>query len=299
MKEATKNFLGLKKEDSRIEDSDVVVIPFGLEQAVSYGHGTKNGPKAIIDASQEVELFDDELKKEIYREVKIATIKEIIPKKKIEDALDQLYQAVKDVYEAEKLSIVFGGEHTLTIGSFGAAKEKFSNLTLLQFDAHADLRDSFEGNKYTHGGAMRRSLELGENFNLVQVGIRNISNELSEGSEFPFLEKNKKRIKTFWAREMKEWKIEEIVASCNKNVYLTFDVDAFDSGIMPSTGTPEPGGLGWYDALDIIKEVAKKKKIIGIDFVELSPIKNLSAPDFMVAKLIYKTIGYIFNYRGE
>lgn len=298
MKEAIKNFLDLKKEFSRIEDSRVVIIPFGMERSVSYGSGTKNGPKAIINASGDVELFDEEFEKEIYKDVKIATIEEIIPRKKIEDALEQLYQIVSDFYKAKKLPIVLGGEHTLTIGSFKAAKEKFSDLTLLQFDAHADLRDSFEGDKYTHGGAMRRSLELGNDFNLVQVGIRNISNEPSEGSEFSFLKKNK-RIKTFWAKDIKKWKIDEIIDSCNENVYLTFDVDVFDSGIMPSTGTPEPGGLSWYDALNIIKEVARKKKIIGVDFVELSPIKNLSAPDFLVAKLIYKTIGYIFDSGGK
>jgi agmatinase len=294
-KEATKNFLGLKKEFSKVEDSRIIVIPFGLERSVSYGCGTKNGPKAIINASGDVELFDEELKKEIYRDVGIATIKEIVPKTGIKDALEQLRIVVSDAYKAKKIPIVLGGEHTLTRGSFKAAKDNFSGLTLLQFDAHADLRDSFENDKDTHSGAMRRILEMGDDFNLVQVGIRNVSNEPSEGSEFSFLEKNNDRIRTFWAKDMEKWKIDEIVNSCDKNVYLTFDVDAFDSGIMPSTGTPEPGGMSWYQILDIIRAVARKRNIVGLDFVELAPIKNLVAPNFMVAKLIYKIIGYIFT----
>jgi len=287
-----KNFLDLKPEFSNLENSKVVIIPFGLEQSVSYGQGTQNGPEAIIKASGEVELFDEELEKEIYREAGIATLEKIKPSREARKALEQLYQITKEVYNFGKLPIVLGGEHTLTQGSFKAALEKYNNLTLLQFDAHADQRDSFEDNKYSHGAVMRRSLELSPDFNLVQIGIRNISNEPSEGGEFDFWKANQGRIKTFWAKDMKSWQTEDIVAVCRENVYLTFDVDAFDSSVMPSTGTPEPGGLGWYQVLDILKKIIAKKKIIGADFVELAPIKNLSAPDFTVAKLIYKIIGY-------
>ena len=143
---------------------------------------------------------------------------------------------------------------------------------------------------------MRRCLEISENFNLVQIGIRNVSNEEKDGKEYEFLKNNQERIKTFWVREMDFWQIEEIIKNLNKNIYLTFDLDVFDPAIMPSVGTPEPGGLSWYQVLKILKEICQKRKIVGADFVEFCPIKNFSAPDFLVAKLIYKFISYLYAY---
>lgn len=296
MKLAKDNFLDLPKEFSNFKKSKIVIIPFGLERSTSYGQGTKNGPRAIIKASHQVELFDEELKREVYK-IGITTLKEIKPKKQIKKALAQFSRVIKNIYKKNKFPIILGGEHTLTIGAFKTALEKYKNLTLLQFDAHADLRNSYQNNQYSHAAAMRRCLEISESFNLVQIGIRNISHEEKEGAEYDFWQNNQKRIKTFWAREMVEWRVNEIIGNCRQNVYLTFDLDVFDSGIMPSTGTPEPGGLNWYQILEIIKAIIKKRKIIGADFVEFCPIKGLMAPDFLAAKLIYKFISYLVRYQ--
>ncbi len=290
-----KNFLDLPKNFSDFEKSKIVVVSFPFEKTSSYIKGTKFGPEKIIKASCQVELFDEETEKEVFREIGIATLR-IKPKIKTEKALTQLSEIVSHIYELNKIPIVLGGEHTLTIGSFGATLKKYKNLTLCQFDAHADLRDSYQGNKYSHAAVMRRCFEFSEDFNLVQVGIRNISNEEKDGREYDFWKNNQSRIKTFWAKEMNLWRIEEIVDSCRENVYLTFDLDVFDSAIMPSVGTPEPGGLNWYQVLEILKKICQKRKVVGADFVEFCPIKGLVAPDFLVAKLIYKFINYLYAY---
>jgi len=295
-KETKKKFLNLSKDFSDFEKSKVVIIPFGLEESISYGHGTKNGPTAIMDASQKVELLDEELKKEIYISVTITTLNKISPAKNVDQALDKLENVVRTVFESKKIPIILGGEHTLTKAPVNFFKNKFKNLTILQFDAHADLRDSIENNKNSHGAVMRRCLELSTDINLVQVGIRSISNKKEDGREYDFWLKEQNRIKTFWAREMESWKIEEIVNACQENVYLSFDVDVLDPSIMPSTGTPEPGGLDWYKTIKILKVIAQNRNIVGADFVELAPIKGLHAPDFMIAKLIYKFIGYLKGF---
>lgn len=278
-----KNFLDI--EEKSLDKAQVVIVPFGFEETTTFGQGTKNGPVAIIKASSQVELFDEELWQETYKKINIKTV--IEPKN-----LKNLELAVGKIIESKKLPVVLGGEHSITPFIINAYKNSgFDNFSILQFDAHADLRDGYLGKKYSHAAAMRRCLD-NKGINLVQVGIRNISNE---NDELIFWEKNQKIIKTFWAKDKQKWKISEIVKKLNKNVYLTFDVDVFDGSIMPSTGTPEPGGLEWQETLDILRAVCKAKKIIGADFVELSPIKGLSAPNFLVAKLIYKTIGYIFD----
>lgn len=276
------DFLNLGKD---FGGGEVAVVPFGFEETTTYGRGTKRGPAAIIKASRQVELFDEELWQETYKKIGIGTLKEPGNLKKLEEV-------IKALLVEKKLPIVLGGEHSITPFILGAFKEsRLVDFSVLQFDAHADLRDGYEGKKYSHAAAMRRCLDL-PGLNLVQVGIRNISND---NDELPFWEKNQDRIKTFWAKDKKNWKTDEIIGALKDKVYLTFDVDAFDSSLMPSTGTPEPGGLDWDQVLDILRSVCQKKKIIGADFVELSPIKNLFAPDFLVAKLIYKVIGYTFK----
>ena len=278
-----KNFLDI--EEKSLSSSQVIVVPFGFEATTTFGHGTKNGPAAIIKASSQVELFDEELWQETYKKIDIITVKE--PKN-----TEGLKIAVGKIIKSNKLPVILGGEHSITPFIIDAYKNSgFDNFSILQFDAHADLRDGYLGKKYSHAAAMRRCMNF-SGINLVQIGIRNISNE---NDELVFWKRNQKRIKTFWAKNKERWKINKIVKSLKKNVYLTFDVDALDSSIMPSTGTPEPGGLDWQEVLAILRAVCKNKKIIGADFVELAPIKNFPAPDFLVAKLIYKTIGYIFN----
>lgn len=280
---ASKNFLDIGIRPSA--EAQVVIVPFGFEATTTYGGGADKGPKAIIEASSQVELFDEELWQETYKKVAIATAKE-------PQNIKMMEAVVGDSLKNKKLPIVLGGEHSITPFIVGQYKKAgLGDFSILQFDAHADLRDGYLGEKYSHAAAMRRCLDF-DGVKLVQVGIRNISNE---NDELDFWEKNQNRIKTFWAKDKQSWTINEIVEALKKNVYITFDVDAFDSALIPATGTPEPGGLDWYEVLDILRAVCAKKTVIGADFVELAPIKNLHAPDFLVAKLIYKTIGYIFN----
>ncbi len=302
MQTAQNNLFDLPKEFSTPDSAGVIVVPFGFEKSVTFGGRTKRGPEAIISASHQVELFDEELWQETYKKVSVATLKAIkagsfpAVKKEIEAVLGE-------ILSAKKMPIVLGGEHSITPFIIGAFKKRgFDDFSILQFDAHADLRNGYLGQKYSHAAAMRRSLDF-EGVNLVQVGIRNISNE---NDELKFWKANQARpirgaasngarIKTFWAKDKAKWELTEILENLNDSVYLSFDVDAFDSSIMPSTGTPEPGGLEWQETLDILRAVCAKRQIIGADFVELAPIKGFNAPDFLVAKLIYKIIGYIFN----
>jgi len=277
---AIKNFLGIPKIS--LKKAKIVVIPFGLEKTTSYGKGTKNGPQAIINASQQVELFDEELWQETYKKINITTLD-------IKESLNNLKKKINFLLKNKKIPIVLGGEHTITSFLLPIYKKHFKSLSIIQFDAHADLRDSYLNQKYSHATTMRRCLEIND-VNLVQVGIRNIS---KEEDELFFWKKNKKIIRTFWAKDMERWKTKEIIDFLNENVYLTFDIDAFDCSLMPATGTPEPGGLDWYKATKILKGVIFKKRIVGVDVVELAPIRNFSAPDFLTAKLIYKIIGYI------
>jgi agmatinase len=277
-------------EKNSLEQADVVIVPFGLEKTVCFGKGTAKGPQRIIEVSPQLEAFDEELEKDIYKEVKISTLEEPKIKENHESSIGQLEEIIDEIYKSDKFPLILGGEHSLTLGVVRAALKKFGEITILQFDAHADLREEYEGTIYNHACVMRQCLKLA-GVNLVQVGIRNIS---TDTDEFGFWKKNQKQIKTFWAKDMKRWKISDIVKSIGRNVYLTFDVDAFDSGIMPSCSTPEPGGLEWYQAMEILKAIASKKNIIGADVVELAPIQNLHAPDFLAAKLVYKIIAYVF-----
>lgn len=288
-KMAAANFLGIEKRS--LAEAQVVVAPFGFESTTTYGGGAAKGPQAIIEASGQVELFDEELWQETYRRVAIATLPPAGARSFKNLAL-QTEKILAPLLAAKKLPIALGGEHSLTPFIIQACKSAgYESFSILQFDAHADLRDGYLGEKFSHAAAMRRCLD-NEDVNVVQVGIRNISNE---NDELTFWEANQNRIKTFWAKDKAAWRIDEIVGALKEKVYLTFDVDAFDSSLMPSTGTPEPGGLNWYETLAILRAVCAKKKIIGADFVELAPIKGLHAPDFLVAKLIYKFIGYVFR----
>lgn len=273
------------------KDARAVLIPFGLEKTVSYEGGTAKGPKAIIECSSELEQFDEVLWCEAIKKYGIATLEAPEIKGKLEDALDQLEDIVEQVLEAGKFPLTIGGEHSLTPAAIRPfvtqAAEKGEHLTILQFDAHADLRDGYEGEHYSHASAMCRCLDH-ENVRLVSVGIRNIS-----ASEIPFLEANKDRIDIFWAKDKKNWKLGDIADVVGSGpVYLTFDLDGFDSSLMQATGTPEPGGLFWNETMDIIARVAKHANIVGADVVELAPREGLHACDFLAAKLVYKILSY-------
>ena len=285
-----KGFLGYDANQN--VEPKVIVVPFGLEKTVSYGGGTKNGPKEIIRASHQVELFDEELNKEPYKEIGIKTVKPFAIKKKIGDALDQLSAINKEILSKNRFPMVFGGEHSITPGSIKPFVKRYDQITLLHFDAHADLRESYQGEKFSHASAIKRCLDF-KNVNVVSFGIRNLSQP-----EMKFYNNNRNRIEIFWGKDKKCWDLSILDKLFrDKTVYITFDVDGFDASIMPATGTPEPGGLLWEDVLPIIKEVCKISNIVGADINELAPIKNFDSYNFLVAKLAYKILAYTFEFK--
>ena len=280
-------FLGIDNKFDIKQKS--IVIPFGLEKTVSYGGGTKYGPKEIIKASHQVELYDEELNCEPFKVVGVKTIKPFKISKNINKALKQISHLNQKSIEKNLFPLTLGGEHSITVGCIEPFVKKYKNVTILQIDAHADLRNSYNNQKYSHASAMRRCLDF-KNVNLISVGIRNISKE-----EIPFLKKNTNRIKIFWAKDQKKWNLKYFKKLIkNKNVYLTFDVDGLDSSIMPATGTPEPGGLFWYESLSLIKTTFINANVIGADINELAPIKGFNSYNFLIAKLAYKILTYKF-----
>ena len=282
-------FLGIDNKTKFKEK--VVVVPFGLEKTVSYGGGTKNGPKEIIKASHQVELYDEELNYEPHKKIGIKTLKPFKIDKNINKALKKISLINENILNKKKFPLVLGGEHSITPGCIIPFTKKFKNICLLHFDAHADLRESYLGEKFSHASAIRRCLDY-KNVSLISFGIRNISK-----GEIPFLKKNSKRINIFWAKDKKKWNLNTFKKMIkNKTVYLTFDVDGFDSSIMPATGTPEPGGLFWNESLEIIKIAAKNSNIVGADINELAPIKGFNSYNFLVAKLAYKILAYKFHF---
>ena len=286
-----KGFLGIDAELSR--SPQVIVVPFGLEKTVSCGGGTKNGPKEIIKASHQVELFDEELNKEPYKEIGIKTLKPFLIKNKIKSALDQLSKINEEILSSDKFPLVFGGEHSITPGSIKPFTKKYDEITLLHFDAHADLRESYQGEKFSHASAIKRCLDY-KNLRVVSFGIRNLSKE-----EMDYYNNNRDRIEIFWGKDKQAWDLSLLDKFFkNKNVYITFDVDGFDASIMPATGTPEPGGMLWEDVLPIIKKVCQISNVVGADINELAPIKNFDSYNFLVAKLAYKIISYSFEFKN-
>mgnify|MGYP005692276897 FL=1 len=282
-----KGFLGIDNKFNFKEK--VVVVPFGLEKTVSYGGGTKNGPKEIIKASHQVELYDEELNCEPFRKIGIKTLKFFKIDKNIKKALKKIADINNRLLTKKLFPMTLGGEHSITAGCIVPFIKKYKKICILHFDAHADLRENYNGEKFSHASAMRRCLDY-KNVSIISFGIRNISQD-----EIPFLKKNKSRINIFWAKDKAKWdfkKFKRLIK--NKTVYLTFDVDGLDSSIMPATGTPEPGGLLWDEALNIIKIATKNSNIVGADVNELAPIKGFNSYNFLVAKLVYKILSLKF-----
>ena len=285
-----KGFLGYEAEHNT--KNKVVVVPFGLEKTVSYGSGTKNGPREIIKASHQVELFDEELNKEPFKDIGIKTLKPFPIKKEIKDALNQLSKINEKIILDNKFPLVFGGEHSITPGAIKPFVKKYDEIVLLHFDAHADLRESYNGEKFSHASAIKRCLDF-DNVSVVSFGVRNLSQ-----LEMVYYNNNRDRIEIFWGKDKKEWNLDKLNNLFNnKNVYITFDVDGFDASIMPATGTPEPGGLLWEDVLPIIKKVCQISNVVGADINELAPIKNFNSYNFLVAKLAYKILSYTFEFK--
>ncbi len=295
LKSTDNNFLGIPSGFSEFEKSEFVILPVPYEQTTTYQVGTKHAPQAIIAASQEVETFDEELKFEAFK-AGICTLNPLdVSSAGPAAMLDRICETTRELIGAGKRVGMIGGEHTVSIGAVRAFKEKYPLLSVLQMDAHADLRDSYQENKFSHACVMRRIAEICP---FVGVGVRNLSLE-----EHAFVQETKRDV--FFSQEMKDnsrWK-EQVMDKLNPDVYLTFDLDVLDPSIMPAVGTPEPGGLLWYETLDFLKELIQKKNVVGFDVVELCPIPGMVAPDFLAAKLIYKIIGYLVNkecrIRGE
>ena len=284
-----RGFLGVDNK-FKIKEK-VIVVPFGLEKTVSYGEGTRNGPKEIIKASHQVELYDEEFHCEPYKRIGIKTLKPFKIDKNIKKALEKISEINEEILYKKIFPLTLGGEHSITPGCISPFVKKYNNLCLLHFDAHADLRESYNGEKFSHASAIRRCLDH-NNVSVISFGIRNISK-----NEITYLNKNSSRIKIFWAKDKNKWNLNKFKKMIkNKTVYLTFDVDGFDSSIMPATGTPEPGGLFWEETLDIIKIAIKNSNIVGADINELSPIKGFNSYNFLVAKLAYKILSYKFLY---
>ena len=283
------NFGGLPEENSSYAKSRAVIFPVPLERTTTYMTGTRRGPAAILAASRNMETYDEELGSETYLHCGIATLPAMDTQEgTLEKVLAELHTAELALLEDGKFPVVLGGEHSLTAPLVAAAAKKFPGLTVLQIDAHADLREAYQDNPASHASVMRRVVEICP---AVQVGIRAISVE--EAEAIPRL-----RTKIYWAKDiarapLADW-VPRVLADLSEHVYLTVDLDGFDPAYVPATGTPEPGGLDWFQVTTLIREVAAKKKIVAMDVVELLPQPGDHASDFFAAKLIYKILGYVF-----
>ena len=288
---AAEGFLDpLRTDAERPDAARAVVIPFGLEASVSYGGGTAAGPAAILAASQQLEIFDEELWREASLDYGIATLRPPAVQMPVTAALQQLGGIVGRVLAASRFPLVLGGEHSLTAGAIRPFAAKYPDLAVLQIDAHADLRDGYLGEHYSHAAAMRRVLDH-PNVSLVSVGIRAISQV-----EADFYAANRDRVRIYWGKDQAHWDIEEIVAPLRgRPVYVTFDIDGLDSAIMPATGTPVPGGLSYLHALAILRRAAEVATIVGGDVVELAPLPGLHACDYTAAALAYKIMSYALS----
>ena len=286
------NFGGIAEEEyAGFDAARVVVFPVSYEGTVSYGTGTGEGAMAIVDASRNMELYEEETDSEVYK-IGIHTLEEFTARETPEAMMQALYERTRELLKAEKFLCMLGAEHSVSAPVIRAHAEKFHNLSILQIDAHADLRDEYDGTPHSHASIMARvvkDLRLPS----VQVGIRSISSDearsLSEGLP----------TKIYWAKDVvgrTDW-IDSAIEHLTDNVYLTIDIDGLDPSLVPTTGTPEPGGLGWYETLTLIRKLAEKRRIVGMDLVEFSKTDNSDAPAFLCAKLVYKTLAYIF--RGE
>ncbi len=277
-------------EEVTYDNADAVIVPFGYEGTVTFGHGTDKGPAGLLEASWQVETFDDELLDDVTNHIKIWTTIEPEMPKEPEDACAVLKGVVSGLVDDKKLPVVIGGEHSISYGFMQALNDKYQDISVLVFDSHLDLGDQWSERDFTHAAWLKYSLDLPNVKKASLVGIRNF-NKL----EYAYWQNNPERVKVFLSKNRKNWNIDEIVDSLGENVFLSFDIDAFDGSMIPATGTPEPGGPMWDEILPIIRAVAAKKNIIGLDLVELAPIKGLTAPDFMAAKLLMKMIMYKFK----
>ncbi len=279
----TKNYAGIADEFAQLETAKVVLIPVPYDGTSTWGKGADKGPKSFLDASENMELYDIETNSEVYRQG-IYLTEAVEENSSPEAMLNEVHKLTKEHIKRNKFVTLFGGEHTISIGTIRAFNECFDNLSVLHIDAHADLRESYDGSKFNHACAVH---EASQHTNLVQVGIRSL-----DAIEKTFMDEEK----TFFAHDMvsDEYWIDKVLEALTDNVFITFDLDALDPSIMPSTGTPEPGGLFWYETLQFLKQVFEEKNVVGFDIVELCPNETDKSSDFLAAKLYYKMLSYKF-----
>lgn len=284
----TKTYAGIPDEYAKLETSKIVLIPVPYDGTSTWQKGADKGPKAFMEASENMELYDIETDSEVYKNG-IYLTEPVTLNATPEAMVDAVHQETKKYIKKNKFVTIIGGEHSVSIGIIRAFNEVFQNLTVLHIDAHADLRKSYEGSTCNHACAV---YEASQNTNLIQVGIRSM--DVQEKSVMDF-------DKTYFAHEMgtdDSW-MDSAIDQMTDNVFITFDLDAFDPSILPSTGTPEPGGLFWYETLEFLKEVFNEKNVVGFDIVELCPNENEKSSDFLAAKLYYKMLSYKFQNEEE
>lgn len=277
------NFGDLPEKYSTLGSSKIVILPVPFDATSTWGKGADRGPAAIIEASNNMEIYDIETDSEVHL-LGIHTAEPVVVTDDPDEMVQSVYKEVKKHLKKNKFVVTLGGEHSVSIGAIKAHAELFEDLTIVQIDAHADLRDEYMGSKNNHACVMARAKELAP---VVQIGIRSMSVEESYGVE---------QGRIFYARDINDnetWKY-DMLSILTNNIYITFDLDALDPSIMPSTGTPEPGGLLWYQAIEILRRISERSNIVGFDVTELAPNPNTKAPDFLASKLIYKLLTYKF-----
>jgi agmatinase len=282
------NFAGIEDAYSNYENAKILLQPIPYDGTSTWGKGADKGFKVFLEAAENMELYDIETDSEVYKKG-IATLPSITEKGKPEAVYRAVFEKTLELLQSDKFLSFFGGEHSVSIGIIEAFRQQYDNLTVLQLDAHADLRKSYLCTEYNHACALHKA---SQSTNLVQVGIRSM-----DSSEKQYLNKEQ----CFFAEEIigtTEW-INKSIDLMTENVYLTIDLDVFDPAIMPATGTPEPGGLDWYTVIQYLRKVFENKNVVGFDIVEFAPIPNLKAPGFLVAKLYYKLLSYKFYNNGS
>jgi agmatinase len=278
------NFGGLTPEYTGYPEARIVILPVGFDRTSTWIKGSEKGPAAIIEASPNLELYDIETGTEVFRRG-IHTASELRPRD-IDSLNTSVYTAVKRYLEEGRFTVVLGGEHTVSYGAVKAHLEKYVDLSILHLDAHTDMRDIYEGNRFSHACVMARIREL--TGRITSVGIRSMDSSELENVEMD---------RVFMASDLQQgsrW-LRKAVRQLTGRVYVSIDLDVFDPGIMPSTGTPEPGGLTWYQCIDLLRKTAQAKRIVGFDVVELCPGEE-KAPDFLAAKLVYTLLSFVFHY---
>lgn len=280
-------FAGIEKKYAEYTNANVLLQAITYDGTSTWGKGADKGFDAFLDAAENMELYDIETNSEVYKQG-IHLLKSITENKSPKDVFKKVYKKTKQLLDENKFLTFFGGEHSISIGIIKAFYEKYSDITIVQLDAHADLRKNYMGSEYNHACALH---DASQNSNLIQIGIRSMD----------YCEKQYMNTKKcFFAQDIvdnNDW-INKAIKLMSDKVYITIDLDVFDPSIMPATGTPEPGGLQWYPTLEFLKKICKQKNVLGFDIVELAPIKNYKAPQFLAAKLYYKILSYKFKYNN-